>query len=77
MHVDIWQTTVEMKNRKIYTVRVQRQLLEWVDIPVKAETPEQAERTAKRQALRATEWQRVQTAKPYGARTIVPYLREV
>ena len=44
----------------------------WVDIPVRAETPEQAEWLAKRQALRVTEWQRLQTAKPYRTRLVVP-----
>ena len=38
----------------------------WVDIPVRAETPEQAEWLAKRQALRVTEWQRLQAANRLG-----------
>ena len=61
-----------MKNQTTYTVRVQRELLEWVDISVKAPTPQEAERIAKRQALKATAWQRVQTARPFRTRIVVP-----
>jgi hypothetical protein len=55
-----------------YTVRVERQLIEWVTLTVNAKTPEEAERRAKREALKATDWQRVQTARRFKARVIVP-----
>ena len=61
-----------MKNQTTYTVRVQREFLEWVDISVKAPTPQEAERIAKRQALKATTWQRVQTARPFRTRIVLP-----
>ena len=54
-----------------YTVRVERQLIEWVDLTVNAKTPEAAQRRAKRDALKATGWQRVQTARRFKSRLIV------